>query len=203
MKTIALASWNPKKATEIQQMILAQNINVICLRDIPEAENIPQADENGATFLENAKIKAKYWSKKLNMPVLAEDSGLTINALNGYPGVYTKRCIEQLVPETTNVNVDKPAELYSILLNLMEQSTIKDTTAYWFSAMVFIDGKKTICAEESLKGDMCHCAGTREFGFDQYFKAKGFDKTLSELNMEEKNKISPRRKALESILNKL
>lgn len=200
-RIIVFASGNPKKAAEMQRMA-PEGIKVVCLRDIPEAANVPQADENGTTFLENAMIKAKYWAKKLNMPVLAEDSGIVIDALDGYPGVYTKRCLVQLRPGA-NVNVDKPAELYPVLLELMEESGNADTTAHWVSAMAFIDSDRTIHAEESLPGDMCPCAGEREFGFDQYFKAKGFDKTLSELTPEEKDEIGPRKSAFESILNQL
>lgn len=201
MKRIVFASWNPKKAAEIQRMV-PEGIEVCCLKDIPEAANVPQADENGTTFLENATIKAKYWAEKLNMAVLAEDSGIVIDALNGYPGVYTKRCLEQLRPGA-DVNVDNPAELYPVLLELMAESGNTDTTAHWVSAMAFIDSERTIYAEESLHGDMCPCAGKREFGFDQYFKAKGFDETLSELTPDEKDKIGPRKKAFESILNQI
>ena len=175
------------------------NIKIVCLKDIPEATNLPQAEETGKTFLENATIKAKYWAEKLKMPVIAEDSGIEIDALDGYPGVYTKRCLEKLCPGS-NVNVDKPSELYPIILDLMEESENKDTTAHWVTAMAFIDNERTIYVEEKLDGDMCKCAGQREFGFDQYFKAKGYGKTLSELRPEEKDNIGPRKKAFETIL---
>lgn len=201
MKTIVFASWNPKKAAEMQRMA-PEGIKVICLQDIPEADNVPQAEENGSTFLENATIKAKYWAEKLNMAVIAEDSGIVIDALDGYPGVYTKRCLEHLRPGA-NINVDKPAELYPVLLELMAESGHADTVVHWVTAMAFIDSDRTIYVEESLHGDMCPCAGEREFGFDQYFKAKGFEKTLSELTPEEKDKIGPRKRAFESILNQL
>ena len=201
MKTIVFASWNPKKAAEMQRMA-PNDVKVICLKDIPEAANVSQADENGTTFQENATIKAKYWAKKLNMTVLAEDSGITIDALNGYPGVYTKRCIEQLRPGA-NVNADKPNELYPVLLELMAESNSADTTAHWVSAMTCIDSSgREIYAEESLQGDMCPCAGEREFGFDQYFKVES-GKTLSELTPEEKDKLGPRKRAFESILNQI
>lgn len=201
MKKIVFASWNPKKAVEIQRMA-PEDIKIVCLKDIPEAVNVPQAEENGTTFLENATIKAKYWAEKLNMAVLAEDSGIVIDALDGYPGVYTKRCLEKLCPGA-NVDVDKPAELYPILLELMAESGNTDTVAHWVSAMAFIDSERTIYAEESLYGNMCPCAGEREFGFDQYFKAKGSDKTLSELAPEEKDKIGPRKRVFERILSQL
>ena len=60
---------------------------------------------------------------------------------------------------------------------------------------------RTVYVEEALDGDMCPCAGEREFGFEQYFKPKGFNKTLSELTTEEKDKIGPRKKAFQSIIN--
>lgn len=198
MKQIVFASCNQKKAEEMQRMA-PDNIKIVCLKDIPEATNLPQAEETGKTFLENATIKAKYWAEKLKMPVIAEDSGIEIDALDGYPGVYTKRCLEKLCPGS-NVNVDKPSELYPIILDLMAESENKDTTAHWVTAMAFIDKERTIYVEEKLDGDMCKCAGQREFGFDQYFKAKGYDKTLSELSPEEKDNIGPRKKAFETIL---
>ncbi|MBR2786990.1 MAG: non-canonical purine NTP pyrophosphatase [Clostridia bacterium] len=201
MKRIVFASWNPKKAAEMQRMA-PEGIQVICLKDIPEAVNVPQAEENGTTFKENATIKAKYWVEKLNMPVLAEDSGIEIEALNGYPGVYTKRCIEKLRPGA-NVNVDKPEELYPILLELMAESGNASTQAQWVSAMAFIDSEREVFATEYLLGDMCPCAGERKFGFDQYFKPAGFDKTLSELDPEEKDNIGPRKRAFERILDQL
>lgn len=71
MRKIVFASWNPKKAAEIQRMT-PEGIKFVCLKDIPEAADVPQAEENGTTFKENATIKAKYWAEKLNMPVLAE-----------------------------------------------------------------------------------------------------------------------------------
>ena len=201
MKTIVFASCNLKKAAEMQRMA-PEGIKIVCLKDIPEAANVPQADETGTTFMENATIKAKYWAEKLNMTVLAEDSGIVIDALNGYPGVYTKRCIEKLRPGA-NVNVDKPAELYPLLLELMAESGNADTTAHWITAMVCIDSSRTFYAEEALHGDMCQCAGEREFGFDQYFKANGFEKTLSELTPEEKDEIGPRKRAFKNILEQI
>ena len=201
MNTIVFASMNKKKAEEIQRMA-HDNIKILCLKDIPEAKGIPQAEENGSTFLENATIKAKYWAKKLNMPVLAEDSGIEITALDGYPGVYTKRCIEQLRPGS-NINADNPDELYPVLLELIAESGKNTTEANWVSSMAYIDGNTELFACESLIGNMCQCSGERVFGFDQYFTPKDSTKTLSEMTPEEKDKIGPRRKAFESILAKI
>ena len=94
MKEIVFASFNLKKAEEIQR-IAKDKVKVICLKDIKEAQDIEQAEETGETFAENAKIKAKFWTEKLNMPVIAEDSGISIDALDGYPGVFTKRWISR------------------------------------------------------------------------------------------------------------
>ncbi len=201
MKTIVFASMNKKKAVEIQRMA-PECIKVLCLKDIPEATGIPQADENGKTFLENATIKARYWAEKLNMPVLAEDSGIEISALGGFPGVFTKRCIEQLRPGA-NINEDNPAELYPLLLELIAESEKNTTEAKWVSSMAYINGTKELFACEALVGNMCPCAGEREFGFDQYFKPVGSNQTLSEMKPEEKDSIGPRLKAFESIFTRL
>ena len=201
MTTIVFASMNPKKAEEIQR-IAPKCINVLSLKDIPKAAGIPQAEENGKSFLENATIKARYWAKKLNMPVLAEDSGIQIYALKGYPGVYTKRCIEHLRPRA-NINEDNPAELYPLLLELMDESGNDSTHALWVSAMTYIDSEQELFANEHILGDMCPCAGERVFGFDQYFKPLGSEKTLSQMTPEEKDSIGPRLKAFESIFNRL
>ena len=201
MKEIVFASFNEKKAEEIQR-IAKDQVKVICLKDIKEAQNIEQAEETGNTFKENAIIKAKYWAEKLNKPVIAEDSGISIDALDGYPGVFTKRCIEKLCPGA-NVNVDNPDELYPVLLKLMKESGNESTNAYWSSAIAYACKEKEVVVEESISGDMCTKAGNREFGFDQYFKPTGLNKTLSELEPQEKDKIGPRRKAFEEILNQI
>ncbi len=207
---IICASMNPKKATELLRMA-PEDVEVICLKDIPEANGVPQAEENGNTFSENALIKAMYWAKKLNMPVIAEDSGLEIDALEGYPGVQTKRCIKQLAPGS-DVNVDNPSELYPVLLELMEKSGNQSTRAHWVSAIAYANPKLpsdksgemwTVVAVESLDGDMCKCAGEKEFGFDQYFKPSNSDKTLAQLSMDEKDQIGPRKKAFLKVIDKV
>ena len=199
---ILFASKNAKKTAEVQRMA-PKKIEVVCLSDIPEAAGIPQTEENGKTFLDNAVIKARYWHEKLNMPVLAEDSGLEIDALNGYPGVYTKRCVKELCPGA-NINEDNPGELYPLLLELMEKSDESIKTATWFSAMAYVDQQGQITEKvRYLRGLMCQCAGEREFGFDQYFKPIGYDKTLSQMEPTEKDKLGPRNKALKAILKEI
>lgn len=197
MRKVVFASWNPKKAVEIQR-IAPKDMKIICLKDIPEAKNIPRANLKGKNALENARIKAEYWSKKLNMPVLAEKSGFEIEALNGYPGVNNKKCIEDLCPDV-NVDVNNPEEFYPMLLKLMNESGNKSKKATWRLAMAYTDKTTTILCCNSLQGNMCACAGERKFGFDQYFKPNGKDKTLSELEPEDKDEISPRKLAFEGI----
>lgn len=201
MKEIVFASFNSKKADEIQRMA-KDKVKIICLKDIKEAQSLEQAEETGSTFKENAYIKAKYWADKLKMPVIAEDSGISIDALDGYPGVFTKRCIEKLCPEA-NINVDNPDELYPVLLKLMKESGNKSVTAHWSSAIVYVYGNKENVAEEVIDGEMCEKAGNRIFGFDQYFKPIEVNKTLSELTPYEKDEISPRKKAFEKILKQI
>lgn len=195
---IVFASWNPKKAEEIQRMA-PKGIEILCLKDIPEAMGIPQVEESGSTFLENALLKAHYWADKLKMPIIAEDSGICINALNGYPGVFTKRCIEQLCPNS-EVNEDNPNLLYPLLLKLIADRGEHNTEAYWISSIAFIYGDIELKEEGRVKGNMCECAGERVFGFDQYFKPKGYTKTLSEMTLSEKDSVSPRFDAFSKIM---
>lgn len=204
---IVLASKNAKKAEEMQRMadeLLKGSITVVSLSDISEARGVEQAEENGSTFLENAKIKAEYWAKKLKMPALAEDSGIEIDALDGAPGVYTKRAIAKFCPNQ-DINIDKPSEFYPKLLEIMKQSGNDSKKANWVSAMVLAFPNETpnIEAQNVLDGEMCECQGIREFGFDQYFKPDGYTKTLSEMQPEEKDLIGPRRKSLKDILTNI
>lgn len=204
---IVLASRNPKKAAELQRMAnkyARRNLTIVCLDEIPEAKGVEQAEENGTSFLQNAEIKARYWAEKLQMPALAEDSGIEIEALDGAPGVYTKRVVEMFCPNE-DVDVDKPGELYPKLLKLMDESGNPSKKACWVSAMFLAlpNKSKNILAQNCLDGEMCECAGKREFGFDQYFKPDGHNRTLSEMEPEEKDAIGPRLKSFKYILRQI
>ena len=200
---ILFASKNPKKILELQR-IAKEKIELICLSDIKEAENIPQVEENGTTFLENATIKAKYWANKLGIVALGEDSGIEIDALNGAPGVFTKRCIEQYC-KCENVDDDKPSKLYPKILEAMKATGNDSKKAHWISSFVlaYPNSQNVLKSVSSIDGEMCECRGIREFGFDQYFMPYGSNKTLSEMEPEEKDTIGPRRKAFENILEQL
>ena len=203
---LVIATLNKKKAEEIQRIankIGGRKIEALCLSDIPEVQGVPQAEENGKTFLENARKKATYWEKILNMPVLAEDSGLEIDALDGAPGVYTKRCMATLCPGE-DINVDKPGELYPKLLTLMSESGKSTRIAYWVSTVSLVFPETyPIDIQCKTRGKMCECAGEREFGFDQYFKPDGQSKTLAEMTPEEKDLIGPRLKAIKQVFQTL
>ena len=201
MKKIVFASQNEKKVAEIKRMANGM-VEIVSLADIPEVANFPQVEENGTTFYENALIKATYWSQRLKMPVIAEDSGIEIEALDGYPGVQTKRCIEELLPGA-NINVDNPSDLYPRLLKLMQESDNPSTKAAWICAIAFVDSKNTTAIQSYLHGNMCECAGENVFGFDQYFKPLGYNCTLSELGPSTKDKIGPRGKCYKIIVKQL
>lgn len=196
---IVLATKNPKKVVELQRMA-PSSIEILCLKDVEEALKIPQAEETGETFIENARIKALYWAEKLQMPAIGEDSGIEIDALNGAPGVYTKRCMEKYCP-SEDINVDNPRELYPKILEVMASSGNASKKAKWVSAIVLaLPNGESIEAVSSLSGEMCECAGDHEFGFDQYFKPDGFEETLSQLAPAKKDEIGPRRKAFMQVL---
>ena len=146
-------------------------------------------DENGKTFLENAIIKAKTIYEKTKIPTLAEDSGLEIEVLNGFPGVLTNRFLGEKKTDS---------EKNQALLNMMKDKDNRN--CQFVSAFAFYDGKHLETSESVLKGTIAYREQINMgFGFDSIFLYK--DKFLSDMTIPEKNKISPRQKALKNLGN--
>ena len=173
------ASTNLGKIKEVREIL---NINIKSLNDIDEKIDII---ESGNTFLENAIIKAQVVYKKTGIPTIADDSGLEITCLNGFPGVKTHRFID-------GSDSERNQEILRLLKNQ------KDRTCYFTSAIVYFDGLNLITKEYKLKGNIALKEHINNgFGFDSIFLYKG--KYLSDMSLTEKNKISPRKKALEKL----
>jgi len=172
------ASNNLDKVKEIENIL---GEKVLSLKDIKEKIEI---DENKDTFLENAILKAKEVYKKTGIKTIAEDSGLEIPALNGFPGVLTKRF---LGPNKTDSDRNQ-----EILLLMQDKKT---RTCYFTSCFAFYDGINILTSTYKLKGEIARCEHIEKgFGFDSIFLYK--KKFLSSMSLEEKNKISPRKFAL-------
>lgn len=189
MKKIIFATGNEGKMKEIREILGDLNAEVLSLKDAGIKADI---EENGATFEENAVIKAKAICEMTGEIVLADDSGLEIDYLNKEPGVYSAR----YMGENTSYHI-KNANLVSRLEGVPEE---KRTARFvCVIAAAFPDGSiKT--ARGTMEGRIGYEEkGENGFGYDPIFYLPEFGCTSAELSMEEKNKISHRGKALRAI----
>ena len=186
MFKIVLATSNSHKVEEINAITKDLGIEFILP---PEGFN---PDENGKTFEENALIKAKEANRLTNMPSLADDSGLCVDALDGGPGIYSCR-----YADTPKARIEK-------LLNELKDVPAQKRGAYFVCAMVLLDKNGEILFSD--RGE-CHGSigfepkGTKGFGYDPVFVVEGLNLTMAELTEEEKNKISHRALALQKVIS--
>ena len=172
---------------EIKQIL--KDYNLLSLKDIGCKVNV---DEDGKTFEENAIKKAKEISKITNMPCIADDSGLCIDVLNGWPGVHTARFLgENATDEDRN----------NYILEKMKNE--KNRSAKVVCAIAYYYKEDTIVVRGEIEGKIPkEKRGENGFGFDSIFELEN-EKTLAELTNEEKNKVSSRKIALEKLKEKL
>lgn len=186
LKRIVLATQNQNKLKEMQAIFKHYQIEIIS----PPSDFDPI--ENGKTFHENAYIKASEASKLMGFPALADDSGLEISALNGEPGIYSARY--------ANTNEER---IQKVLDNLEGKENRK---AQFTCAMVLTDknGKLLHSTLGECEGEIIdEQIGANGFGYDPIFFIPELNKTMAELNLTEKNKVSHRSKALKAMINYL
>lgn len=186
MKEIIIATKNAGKAKEFKQMFEPLGYEVKTLLDYPE---IPDVDETGTTFEENAILKAEEVSKVLKQIVIADDSGLSIDALEGRPGIFSARYAGE--EKSDEANMDK-------VLNEMKDVPDGSRTARFYCALaVAIPGKETYTVSGTCEGEILHeRKGSYGFGYDPIFFAIDKGKAMAELEPEEKSEISHRAHAL-------
>lgn len=188
-KIIIFASSNPGKLKEVKAMLEEENIKIMYLKDFPKVD---EPIEDGNSFLENATIKAKYYYNHFKLPVLCDDSGLVVNALNGEPGIYSARYASKSV----NQDFENMKKLLGKLKN------IKNRDAYFNCTIVYYDGNNFKNTNGKLEGVIIDTPkGDNGFGYDPIFVPNGYDKTLAEMTSDEKNKISHRHNALMKMSN--
>lgn len=194
---IVLASSNKGKVKEIQDILKPLSINIKPMNEYKKAPK--DIIEDGATFLDNALIKARTVYDILRCPVLADDSGLSIDALNGEPGVRSARY--------GAVGEEKPSSetLIKRVLHNMQNTPENKRTARFTAVMALkIDENTEIIAEGHCYGEIALSPyGDGGFGYDPIFYLKEYNKTMAEISPEEKNKISHRGKALENLISQL
>ncbi|MBF7120604.1 XTP/dITP diphosphatase [Pediococcus pentosaceus] len=186
---ILIATKNDGKLKEFKQIFEQKGIVVKSLKDINDDVEIV---ENGLSFEENARLKADGYAKSIGIPVLTDDSGLEIDALNGRPGIFSARYAGDHNDAANNAKV------------LSELGGIPDEkrTATFHSTVVVRkpDGSELV-ANGNLRGRILAVPrGDNGFGYDPLFFVEAKNKTLAEMTREEKNKISHRALAIEDLL---
>lgn len=186
---IVIATGNAGKMKEIKSIFNNSEYEVVSMKEEGISADV---DENGTTFEENALIKAREIAKISGNIVLADDSGLEVDALNKEPGIYSARYMGEDTPYSIkNANI----------IERLEGVEFEKRTARFVCAVaaVYPDGKELV-VRETMEGYIGYEEkGANGFGYDPIFYLKEFDKTSAEISLEEKNEISHRGKAFRAI----
>jgi XTP/dITP diphosphohydrolase len=185
---VIFATTNLGKVKEAQEVLKEFGIEVLPL----ERGKLPPPEETGETFCENAYQKAVYYSKKLGLPVIAEDSGLEVEALGGRPGVYSSRFAGEGATDEENNRK---------LIEELEKLGLTESPARYasFVFLAFPEGMG-LWSEGEVRGKIITTPrGSGGFGYDPLFVPEGFDKTMAELSLFQKNQISHRGEAFRKL----
>ncbi len=198
LQRCVLASGNAGKLRELGNALVDLQIELIPQSDF----NTVEADETGLTFIENALIKARNASSFSGLPALADDSGLTVDALNGKPGIYSAR-----FAATSAGGKPTDSDNISHLLQLMESVPQPERTARFVCALVWIahpDDPEPVVATGSWSGAIAtDIAGAGGFGYDPVFQVPGLNKTAAQLSPDEKRALGHRGQAVTRLLDQL
>ena len=186
-----LATHNPGKLKEMGAILARFGVEVVSPKDLGLTVDV---EETGATFAENAMLKAKAICAAAQLPAIADDSGLCVDALNGGPGVYSARYGGEGLDDRGR---------YMLLLNNMRGQTTRAAHFACAIACAFPNGD-TLTAEGHCDGTIAFAPmGEGGFGYDPVFFVPEKAKTFGQLTAEEKSAISHRGRALESFVGKL
>ena len=185
---VVLATGNPGKLKEVQELMTKTQFQFVPQSDF----GVPEIEETGLTFVENALLKARNAAAHTGLPAIADDSGLEVRALNGAPGIYSARYAGGT--RSDKANNEK-------LLQAMKSVPDIQRQARYYCVMVFLrhaDDPTPIIAEGVWNGRIMHTPrGSKGFGYDPIFFDPIHGKAAAELEPAEKNRISHRAKALQ------
>ena len=188
-KKILIASKNVDKVNEIKSIF---NLDLLSLKDL---KNVTEIEETGNSFTENALIKAKYYYKLFLMPVIADDSGLVVPALNGEPGIFSARYAGKNASYE-----DNNMKLLAAMKNLKKDKR----KAFFICHAVYYDQDVLIETQGKITGIILEKPqGLNGFGYDPLFFLPKTGKTFAELSSTEKNKMSHRYHAFNGLKEKL
>ncbi|HLU56983.1 MAG TPA: RdgB/HAM1 family non-canonical purine NTP pyrophosphatase [Pseudonocardia sp.] len=187
---VLLATRNADKLAELRRLLADGPVEVIGLADVPE---FPEAPETGATFAENALAKARDAAAATGLPSVADDSGLTVEALNGMPGVLSARWCGR--------HGDDRANLELLLGQLADVPDERRRAAFVCAAALVVPGGKETVVHGEWPGRIARAPrGTNGFGYDPIFIPDGEERTSAELSPEEKDAASHRGRAMRALL---
>lgn len=194
MKKLVLASGNKKKIAELQDILASFGIEVI-----PQsAFDVPEAEETGLTFVENAILKARNAAAHTGLPAIADDSGIEVDALNGEPGIYSARFSGTDATDEKN---------NALLIEKLHNTPAEKRTARYQAVLVLMqhaNDPTPLIAQGSWEGHIIdEPRGKNGFGYDPHFLVPHLNKTAAELSSSEKQALSHRGKALTQLSQQL
>ena len=189
MQEILLATSNAHKLKEFSEILAPFKIRVLSLKEVNDQSEVR---ENGHSFQENAFLKALHYYKRHHLPVIADDSGISISYFNLYPNVLSARFMDHLDYHDRN----------EFIIELMKG--INDRRAFFNAHITFIKDDIRYDYDGVIKGEIALKAkGNNGFGYDPIFYIPEFNKTMAELSEEEKNRVSHRALALREFVHDL
>ncbi|MBF4255412.1 XTP/dITP diphosphatase [Vibrio anguillarum] len=194
MKKIVLATGNQGKVREMADLLVDFGFDVVAQTEL----NVPEAEETGTTFIENAIIKARHAAKITGLPAIADDSGLEVDYLQGAPGIYSARYAGENASDQQNLEK---------LLAVMEGVPDEQRTARFHCVLVFMrhenDPTPLVC-HGTWQGRILHQAhGSNGFGYDPIFFVPEDNCASAELLPARKKQLSHRGKALKMLFKTL
>lgn len=195
MEQLLLATRNPGKVKEMQRLLAEAGLDITVV-GLDSFAHLEDVEETGATFAENALLKARYAAQASGLPAVADDSGICVDALNGMPGIYSARW--------SGEHGDDRANLELLLSQISHVPEARRGAHFECSvALVFPDGNEIVVGGVMKGRVIDQPRGDGGFGYDPIFVADGDTRTSAELSPSEKDAISHRGKAMRALVQQL
>ena len=194
MDTLVLASGNQNKLDEMRAIL-----EPLALKVVPQSDfQVPEAEETGLTFVENAILKARNAAAHTGLPAIADDSGLEVDALNGAPGIYSARFSGADASDAKN---------NALLIDMLGDLPDAPRTARYQAVLVLMrhpDDPTPLICQGTWEGEILLAPrGNGGFGYDPHFLIPELGVTAAEMEPAEKNRISHRGRALKALMDAL
>ncbi|MBD3651775.1 MAG: RdgB/HAM1 family non-canonical purine NTP pyrophosphatase [Alcanivorax sp.] len=194
MDTLVLASGNQKKLDEMRAIL-----EPLALKVVPQSDfQVPEAEETGLTFVENAILKARNAAAHTGLPAIADDSGLEVDALNGAPGIYSARFSGADASDAKN---------NALLIDMLGDLPDAPRTARYQAVLVLMrhpDDPTPLICQGTWEGEILLAPrGNGGFGYDPHFLIPELGVTAAEMDPAEKNRVSHRGRALKALMDAL